>query len=405
MSQEASPSPVLIRGEMVKAPEASRSIMKASPGARVVPGENHHRVLCKQVSIESPSKATKETVFTFEVPMPPVPESGARIKVVCAGVCYRRRDSTLRRDSSCDSATARNRGIRDASLFPGYEVAGIVDALGENVQEDGEVEIGDRVIVYPYDGIPHGYAEYISIPETQYLLKLPVGIPLPVASMLPTGALWAMNAVFDAKKHVDSLHAEIEHERDKVKVLVVGTGGLALWALRLAIFYFGHEHEKVQVTVATLKDEGLADVAADYANQFNVVHWDEELHEKALIERTLDACKGPVDIVINFGTTTRSLLRSLQCLTRGGIVFIGSDASDFLIKKFQRQCEDSRQKIEAVEMGTYEQLQQLVNLVANKEIEPPPYTLFPAEKAQEVIRKMLRSEVNGRAILQFTDLV
>ena len=54
---------------------------------------------------------------------------------------------------------------------------------------------------------------------------------------------------------------------EKVKVLLVGTGGLALWALRLAIYYFGHESEKVQVTVATLKDEGLADVAADYANR------------------------------------------------------------------------------------------------------------------------------------------
>lgn len=45
-----------------------------------------------------------------------------------------------------------------------------------------------------------------------------------------------------------------------------------------------------------------------------VVQWNEDLYEKQLIERTTDACGGPVDVVLNFGTTSRSLHRSLQCL-------------------------------------------------------------------------------------------
>lgn len=45
-----------------------------------------------------------------------------------------------------------------------------------------------------------------------------------------------------------------------------------------------------------------------------LVQWNEEVHEKQLIDRTKDACKGLVDIVIDFGTTSRSLHRSLQCL-------------------------------------------------------------------------------------------
>jgi hypothetical protein len=47
----------------------------------------------------------------------------------------------------------------------------------------------------------------------------------------------------------------------------------------------------------------------------NVVQWNEDLYEKQLIERTKDACQGTVDIVIDFGTTSRSLHRSLQCLS------------------------------------------------------------------------------------------
>lgn len=45
-----------------------------------------------------------------------------------------------------------------------------------------------------------------------------------------------------------------------------------------------------------------------------MVQWTEDLYEKQLIERTTDACAGPVDVVMNFGTTSRSLHRSLQCL-------------------------------------------------------------------------------------------
>lgn len=45
-----------------------------------------------------------------------------------------------------------------------------------------------------------------------------------------------------------------------------------------------------------------------------MVQWSEDLYEKQLIERTTDACGGPVDVVMNFGTTSRSLHRSLQCL-------------------------------------------------------------------------------------------
>lgn len=48
----------------------------------------------------------------------------------------------------------------------------------------------------------------------------------------------------------------------------------------------------------------------------NVVQWSEALYEKQLIERTIDACSGLVDIVIDFGTTSRSLHRSLQCLNK-----------------------------------------------------------------------------------------
>lgn len=46
----------------------------------------------------------------------------------------------------------------------------------------------------------------------------------------------------------------------------------------------------------------------------NVVQWTEDLYEEQLVERTKDACGGPVDIVIDFSATSRSIRRALKCL-------------------------------------------------------------------------------------------
>ena len=46
------------------------------------------------------------------------------------------------------------------------------------------------------------YAEFIIVPELQYLVKIPDSITLSVAAMLPTGALLAMNTVVQAQEHV-----------------------------------------------------------------------------------------------------------------------------------------------------------------------------------------------------------
>lgn len=132
-----------------------------------------------------------------------------------------------------------------------------------------------------------------------------------------------------------------------------------------------------------------------------MVQWSENLYENQLIERTMDACKGQVDVVIDFGTTSRSLHRSLQCLSKEGVVFVIKEVADRLIPKFIRRAEERSISIKPVEPGTLEQLQELVALVASGEIEPPPHTVYPAEQALDVVHKLCHSEIQGRAILRF----
>lgn len=41
-------------------------------------------------------------------------------------------------------------------FYPELQVAGTVEALGVEVGLDNTLNIGDKVIVYPYEGVPHG---------------------------------------------------------------------------------------------------------------------------------------------------------------------------------------------------------------------------------------------------------
>ncbi|XP_032683687.1 uncharacterized protein LOC116850025 isoform X3 [Odontomachus brunneus] len=376
--------------------------------------------LCRQLSIESPSVTGRECVFSFDVPVPDVPTHGARIRVMCAGACYHPRrspslnsltsvssGSSLVTDVSMESdypVSLPHHGVRDAALFPGYEVAGVIESFGTEVPEDCELAVGDRVILYPYDGIPNGYVEYLVVHDLKYLIKIPDSMSLSVAAMLPAGALLAMNTVFAAHEHVQALLKE-RGEKSVCKILIVGTGGLALWALRIASYHFSNMRDRVTTTVASLKDDGLQ-IAQEFQRRHvgyrvNVVQWSEDLYEKQLIERTMDACQGQVDVVIDFGTTSRNLHRSMQCLSKGGVVFVIKEVADRLLPKFSRRAEDRQQSIRPVEPGTLEQLREIVQLVGSGEIEPPPHTVYPAEEALDVVHKLCHSEIQGRAILRF----
>ncbi|XP_047355248.1 quinone oxidoreductase isoform X2 [Vespa velutina] len=370
--------------------------------------------LCRQLSIESPSITGRDCVFSFDVPVPDVPAQGARIRVVCAGACYHpKRSPSLSSLTSVSSSSSLateaslegdfpinipHHGVRDAALFPGYEVAGVIESLGSDVSEDCEYALGDRVILYPYEGIPNGYVEYLVVHDLKYLIKIPDNMSLSVAAMLPAGALLAMNTVFSAHDHVQNLLKERD-EKTVCKILIVGTGGLALWALRIAAYHFSDIKDRVTITIATLKDDGL--IMAQEFQRVNVVQWNEDLYEKQLIERTMDACQGQVDVVIDFGTTSRSLHRSIQCLSKGGVVFVIKEVADRLLPKFSRRAEERQQSIKSVEPGTLEQLHELVQLVASNEIEPPPHTVYPAEEALDVVHKLCHSMIQGRAILRF----
>lgn len=229
---------------------------------------------------------------------------GARIKVVYAGACYRRNRSASMASTSIQSANSfgsgaytaasieltqnlmalkaailsgtshsdsamappspsSHHGVRDGALFPGFEVAGVIDELGTDIVGHTPFTIGQRICLYPFDETPDGYAEYIVVPDLQYLVPVPKQLSLAVAAMLPTGALLAWSTVLRAHQHVTDVavkRAAANLCEAPVKILIVGTGGLAMWAVRIAAHHFQSKESssnEVAITIASLRDEGF----------------------------------------------------------------------------------------------------------------------------------------------------
>lgn len=331
--------------------------------------------------VESMDKAVGDTC-----PLPEIPKGGARIKVSYAGACYRTRYLNNKTDFRVHA--------------PGYEISGLVEALGGGIDKNRcHVNVGDHVVVYPYEKegnsalADSGYPEYIAVPNLRYLVKVPNSLSMSVAAMLPCGGLRAYNAVC---RTAPNIQHHLNTKKGECTVLIVSAGGLGLWALQCAKHMFG-DNPDLRIVMTDNKSEKLFHALDEGAD--DVVHWAESEHEGYLYERTLDVCQDGVDVAIDFVSSPRTLKRVLSILNFEGLCVVAGNSGHEAHVSLQTLA-INEQSLIGTQRGSVEMLEHLISLVADKKILAPSYSIFPVSEVDQVFKKVSQAQVKGRAILQ-----
>lgn len=170
---------------------------------------------------------------------------------------------------------------------PGYDVAGSIDAVGEDVTGR---RVGDRVIGFLSMLTGGAAAEYVLAPA-QILVDAPASIPQTDAAALPSVALTAWKSLFD--------HADI---RAGQRLLINGAGGAVGGnAVQLARRAGAH-------VIATASRRTIARVRNAVANE--------------IVDHTTTGVANPVspplDIVLNLAPVAPAELSALASLVRPG---------------------------------------------------------------------------------------
>ena len=278
--------------------------------------------------------------------------------------------------------------------IPGAESAGIVEQLGEHVN-NGRIRIGDRVVVHNkvFDGTCDmclggldmicrnggligaitngGFAEYMAVPERN-IFKIPDDLDWNIAASLPVTSLTPYHALNEASLRIN------EH------LLVFGaSGNTGMIAVQL-----GKKMGATVIAVAASKNNWIKDFGADYViNDYaNIVDQVKEITQGRM-----------ADVVLNsLGVETWD--NSLACVGVNGrwVTFGGLTGAD--VKLNIRSIYTRQIKLIGSTGGTRKEMCELISNCQLPKVRV--WKRFTLNEIKEALQSLFAKDRDGRIILE-----
>lgn len=330
-------------------------------------------------------------------PIPQPVGSEVLVKVTHAGVCH---SDLHTAEGFYDMGGGKRFYVKDRGInLPialGHEILGEVAALGP---EADSVQVGSSQIVYPWLGCGScarcgqeqdnlcaaqrglgtlrngGFAEYIIVPHSKYLIDLE-GLDPAVASTYGCSGITTLSAV-----------SKVMPLPPDEAVLLIGAGGLGLAAISV-LKAFGHKN----IVSADISDEKLAAAAAAGASKTV------NTSGASTSSDILAATGGPVIAVIDFvnNSATAALVNGLvgkgarwvQVGVMGGSIEMSLVANIFKGLTVYSNI-----------TGNLEELRTVVKLAKEGKLGPVPVQKMPWNSVNEAMDLLRAGKVSGRMVL------
>jgi len=298
-----------------------------------------------------------EVLTEVRRPVPVPLPTEIRVRVTAAGV------------NPVDWKTRAGQGMAavlgDPPLVLGWDVAGVVDAVGAGVTR---FTVGDQVFGMPW--FPRqagGYAEYVTAPSRQFAAA-PAGLEPVASAALPLAGLTAWQSLVD-------IAGVVEGQRVLIHAAAGGVGHLAVQIARSRGAY-------VIGTASSAKHRMLGELGMDEAINYR----------GTAFEHVLD----PVDVVLDL-VGGEVALRSLDVLRPGGLLISvpSRTAGEALAAAADRGIRATGMLVEPDGHA----LEQLAALVAGRQLRPVVAETFPLKRANEAHRLGEAGRTTGKIVL------
>ena len=309
----------------------------------------------------------------------------------------------------------------------GHEICGIVESLGGDLDPNKEsLKVGDKVVAFPWlacrkcdacradnntfcdnnvggyhdvgmgcriDGqCSGGYSSHVVLPDTKFALKIPDGIPMEIATMLPCSGITTFNAL---KRVKENLEFGLQ-SNERPTLLIIGMGGLGSWCTILARHVLKLDVRILCADVMESKRQMAFDCGAD-----NFIAIDRGMPLDEMASRIKEMGHRVIYAAIDFVGRQETGAMAIRALRRGGKLLVIGLAGGVIPISLPVLVAGSL-TVQGSRTGTIADLRELLHLVATTYIKYPKVENFNLEDVNTILKRMRRGDLQGRALLDFT---